>query len=84
MSRYSQEFKETIVELYHNGQSVADLSSEYGVSKVTVCKWVKEHSNISEEVEITPAELRKMKKENERLRMEIEILKKAMAIFAKK
>ena len=84
MSRYSQEFKETIVELHYTGQSVADLSSEYGVTRTTIYKWIKEHSNISEEVEMTPAELRKIQKENDRLKMEIEILKKAMAIFAKK
>jgi transposase len=62
MSRYSQEFKETIVELHHTGQSVADLSSEYGVTRTTIYKWIKEHSNISEEVEMTPAELRKIQK----------------------
>jgi transposase len=84
MSRYSQEFKETIVGLHHTGQSVADLSSEYGVTRTTIYKWIKEHSNISEKVEMTPAELRKIQKENDRLKMEIEILKKAMAIFAKK
>ena len=84
MSRYSQEFKETIVELYHSGQSVTDLHREYGVTKVTIYDWIKKHSNISEEVEITPAELKKIQKENERLKMEVEILKKAMAIFAKK
>ena len=62
MSRYSQEFKETIVELYHSGQSVADLHREYGVTRVTIYNWIKEFSNISEEVEITPAELKKYKK----------------------
>lgn len=59
MTRYSQEFKETIVELYHNGQAVADLHDEYGVSKVSIYNWIKEFSNISDEIGITPADLKK-------------------------
>ena len=31
---YNDEFKKTIVDLYHAGNSVKDLSSEYGVSEV--------------------------------------------------
>ncbi|OLO23247.1 transposase, partial [Priestia megaterium] len=38
---YNDEFKKTIVDLYHAGNSVKDLSSEYGVSEVTIYKWVK-------------------------------------------
>ncbi|MFE7084056.1 hypothetical protein [Priestia megaterium] len=32
---YNDEFKKTIVDLYHGGNSVKDLSNEYGVSEVT-------------------------------------------------
>ncbi|WEA46110.1 transposase [Priestia aryabhattai] len=38
---YNDEFKKTIVDLYHAGNSVKDLSSEYGVSEVTIYKGVK-------------------------------------------
>ena len=31
--RYNQEFKQTVVELYHTGTPVSQLSSEYGVSE---------------------------------------------------
>ncbi|PFV93149.1 hypothetical protein COL08_23470 [Priestia megaterium] len=33
---YNNEFKKTMVDLYHAGNSVKDLSSEYGVSEVTI------------------------------------------------
>ena len=82
--RYNQEFKETIVELYRTGTSVRDLSSEYGVSEVTIYKWIKEHSPIENSGGLTPAEIAEIQKENLRLQQEVEILKKAMTIFARK
>ena len=47
--KYNVEFKKTIVYLYHAGNSVKDLSSEYGVSEVTIYKWVKVFTPISSE-----------------------------------
>nr|WP_113758052.1 hypothetical protein [Brevibacillus laterosporus] len=34
--KYNEDYKRTIVELYHSGQKVKSLSSEYGVSEVTI------------------------------------------------
>lgn len=34
--QYTEEFKKTIVELYNSGKSLAELSSEYGISKSTI------------------------------------------------
>ncbi|MCK1999684.1 transposase, partial [Psychrobacillus psychrodurans] len=39
--RYNQEFKQTVVELHSSGTPVSQLSSEYGVSEVTIYKWIK-------------------------------------------
>lgn len=44
--RYNQEFKQTVVELYRSGTPVSQLSSEYGVSEVTIYKWIKQLSPI--------------------------------------
>lgn len=82
--RYNQEFKETIVELYHSGTSVSQLASEYGVTEVTIYKWIKEHTPIVGGNGLTSSEVTEMQKENLRLKQEIEILKKAMTIFAQK
>lgn len=83
--KYNNEFKKTIVDLYNSGNSVKELSGEYGVSEVTIYKWVKEFTPIGlGEDSMTPKELVAIQKENLRLKQEVEILKKAMAIFAKK
>jgi transposase len=83
--RYNQEFKQTIVELHRSGTSVSDLNREYGVSEVTIYKWIKALSPVEGCSEgFTPADITEIQKENLRLKQEVEILKKAMTIFARK
>lgn len=62
--RYSEEFKQQIVDLYKSGSSVSYLSSEYGVSNVTIYSWIKQLSpvKVSDKEEITTNEYEKMKK----------------------
>ncbi|KGF76214.1 Mobile element protein [Lactococcus lactis] len=36
--RYPQEFKETLIDFYHSGQSGKQLSKEYGVAPATIYK----------------------------------------------
>ncbi|WP_097016057.1 transposase [Anaerocolumna aminovalerica] len=40
-THYSEEFKQQIVDLYNSGSSVSYLSSEYGVTNVTIYSWIK-------------------------------------------
>ena len=40
-----------IVDLYHTGSSVKDLSSEYGVTDVTIYTWIKKFSPIKRRME---------------------------------
>lgn len=84
--RYSDDFKSMVVDLYHSGNSVKDLSSEYGVSDVTIYKWIKDLTPIegTGDEQITPKDVDAIQKENLLLKQELEILKKAMAIFARK
>jgi transposase len=79
-------FKEMIVELYQTGSSVADLSREYGVTKVTIYKWIKQYSEIKidENTTVTKKEMLEIQKENNKLKEELAILKKALSIFADK
>lgn len=82
---YNDDFKKTVVELYHTGTSVSTLSGEYGVSEVTIYKWIKALTPVSEGADsLTPQDIAAIQKENLRLKQEVEILKKAMTIFAKK
>ncbi len=83
--RYSDEFKQQIVDLYQAGTPVLELSREYGVATVTIYKWIKNHSpiKVSKDKTIIAKEYQAMKKRIIQLEMENEILKKATAIFAK-
>ena len=84
--RYNEDFKEMIVELYQTGSSVTDLSREYGVSNVTIYKWIKQYSEIEidENTTVTKKEMLEIQKENNKLKEELAILKKALTIFADK
>lgn len=85
-NRYSDEFKQQIVDLYRTGISVKQLSSEYGVSNVTSYKWIKDLSpvKISDNETVSAKQYKEMQKRIAQLELENEILKKATAIFAKK
>ena len=83
---YTPEFKQQIVDLYNaGGTSFPQLEREYGVNRSTLSGWVKHLSpiKVSEEESITLKEYKTLQKENNRLKIENEILKKATAIFAK-
>ena len=84
-SKYTEEFKNTIIELYKSGKSIAELHVEYGIPKSTICTWNKENSTVlaSEEDSLTLKEFKELKKELNKIKVENEILKKAMAILAK-
>lgn len=84
--QYTEEFKNTIVELYNSEKSLAELSSEYILSKSTISGWVKKKKSITldKNTTITAEECQEMLKKNKQLEEELEILKKAMGIFARK
>jgi transposase len=83
---FTDEFKTMIAELVLSGQSVKNVASEYSLSETAVRNWVKKKApiNVEEGNTTNLEEINRMKKENARLKEENEILKKAMAIFAKK
>jgi transposase len=84
--QYTDEFRNTLVELYNSGKSLADLSREYGISKSTVTVWINKSKPIVVDngKNITTAEYQQMLKKIVKLEEENEILKKATAIFARK
>ena len=45
-NHYDEDFKRTLVELYHNGKTQAMLIKEYGVSQSAITKWIKQYSII--------------------------------------
>jgi len=84
--QYTDEFKNTIVELYNSGKSLAELSSEYALSKSTITGWINKNKLVAEDknITLTAEGYKNLLKKNAKLEEEIEILKKAMGIFARK
>ena len=84
--KFNEDFKKMVVDLYRSGSLVKHLSSEYGVSEVTIYKWIKRYSpmELEDGTSITPDDFNELQKQIRRLQEENEILKKAMAIFARK
>ena len=89
--RYNREYKVEAVRLVtERGVSMAQAARDLGLHLNTLRKWVREHRE--DPVQAFPgegrqrpeaAELTRLRRENARLRMERDILKKAAAYFAK-
>ena len=88
---FSKEFKVKACELViKDGIKHAVVAEKMGINKIMLYRWISEYETYGEEAFVgaghqrsEDAELRKLRKENERLTMENEILKKAAAYFAK-
>ena len=83
--KFSNDFKQTIVDLYNSGKGVTELSREYGISIPTIYNWINAKQSISSNnQDIKSEDIESLKREIARLKEENEILKKATAIFAKR
>jgi transposase len=87
--KYSDEFKAAAVEqVVAQRHSVSEVARRLGVSVDSLRLWV-DRARYNGDTSIIPADLpleqkvRELEKENARLRMERDILKKATAYFAK-
>jgi len=84
---YPREFKEEAVALItEQGYSVADAAKSLNIKTNLLYNWKNKLEQEASGSMLSPdekAELIKLRKENKRLRMEKEILKKASAFFAK-
>lgn len=81
---YTQEYKNTIIDLFNSGKTYAEISNEYGVPKTTVRQWVNKTNNKenNDKANENIADIKAMKKKMAMLEQENEILKKALSIFA--
>ena len=86
---YTVEFKEQAVRQLQGGKTTGELSMELGVSDQTLRNWRKaaEAGKLrgvgAKPVTPEQMELSRLRAENKRLQMELEIAKKAAAYFAK-
>ena len=89
--RYNREFKVKACELVlTDGIKRSVVAEKLGINVVMLYRWIDEYQTLGEAAFVGSghqrpenARLKQLEKENERLRMENEILKKAAAYFAK-
>lgn len=85
---YTVEFKqEAVRQVEVEGKSPAQVSRDLGIAEQTLGNWRKAAKagklTVGKPVSPEQMELSRLKAENARLKMEVEILKKATAYFAK-
>jgi transposase len=88
--QYSREFKREAVELLETSdKSASQLERELGIGKGNLWRWKRKFAENGDDAfpgqgRLTPDQerLRKLERENEILRQERDILKKAVAIFS--
>jgi transposase len=89
--KYTREFKEDAVRLVtEQGYNQSEAARNLGIDRGMLGRWVKEAQEDESEAfrgngkrTVEQEELRLLRDENRRLKMEREILKKATAFFAK-
>lgn len=86
---FSKDFKEQVVQLHLAGKPRADIVREYDLTPSALDRWIHQHQStgsFQEKDNRTPeeTELIKLRKENQRLMMENDILKQAALIMGRK
>jgi transposase len=83
--RYTAEFKGQAVELVRLGKAAQDVAEELGIGSGILYKWVAAASGMAEgegmEEAAEAKELQSLRRENARLKLENDILKKAAVIL---
>ena len=89
--RYEEDFKREAVELViHSGKTQAQIGRELGVSEYSLTLWKKEYLRVVRPAELNGEQMspeqmldkiRQLQKENDYLKRQREILKKAMSIL---
>jgi len=88
-NKYKNEFKVMLVELLESGRTAEELSDEYEINSGIIRRWRREFKAKSgdfskkRELSAEELELKALKKELREVKMERDILKKAVSIFSK-
>ena len=85
--KFTDEFKaETVKVIQTSGRTVGSVARELSIGETAVRRWVKqaEASGSADTLTVDErSELQRLREQNQELRMETEILRKATAFFAK-
>lgn len=87
--QFTNQFKQQMVQLYNSGKSRSEIVKEYDLTPSAFDKWVSRINTTGSAKECdnrTPEEIEliKLRKENQKLKMENDILKQAALILAQK
>ena len=87
---YDKEFKLNAIALYKNGKPWAEVCHDLGIPEATFWHWIKKFKEEGQESFVGSGKIKpdneaayKLKKELEDVKMERDILKKALAIFSR-
>ena len=88
---YDSEFKREAIRLVlEDGRKASEVERNLGITPTLVSRWIREMSEDSEyafpgkgHLKAPDDQIRHLQRENERLRRERDILKKAIAVFSK-
>lgn len=87
MKKVTEEFRREAVRIaLTSGRTVGQVSADLGIGKSTLGKWISRHREadlLSGPHDDVQKELARLRKENEILRQERDLLKKAAAFFAR-
>jgi transposase len=92
--KFSKEFKLKAIEMSNKSDSIKDVAISLGIREALLYRWRKEFYQKEGEVfsgsgvastmqDAEKEELRRLRKENRNLKLERDILKKAVGIFSK-
>jgi len=86
---FNDEFKNQLVQLYRSGKRKSDIVREYDIASSLLDKWISQAENtgsFKEKDNRTPEEqeLIELRKQNQQLKMENDILKQAALILGRK
>ena len=86
---FNDEFKNQLVQLYRSGKRKSDIVREYDIASSLLDKWIAQAENtgsFKEKDNRTPEEqeLIELRKQNQQLKMENDILKQAALILGRK
>ena len=86
---FNDEFKNQLVQLYRSGKRKSDIVREYDIASSLLDKWIPQAENtgsFKEKNNRTPEqqELIELRKKNQQLKMENDILKQAALILGRK
>lgn len=83
--RYDSEFKQSAVALVREGRTITEVARDLGITQCSLSRWVDAGEKLTTreaKESATEREMRRLRQDNEYLRQQRDILKKALGILS--